>query len=253
MEKRAIKEERIDIFDGRYSVILRSDGDADALRHGEPWPAYEDGIDNLHYALARELIDERARGATIQVTSEGAFREGARAMQKAVIARIDKLVIERIEAKRPKAATAVIECMKPIVGDMPLPTYTPPADKVPEPFSWWSGSNDEFYTNGPFATREQAVGELCGEGGYVVEAARMPVTFSVDQLIEDQYFECDDYFSGENGEPERTGGADVVAAADAELQALLDAWLARWRHTFNQPEMFGRMGPVERIEPESGE
>lgn len=129
----------------------------------------------------------------------------------------------------------------------------PPTHKNAGGMAWWSGSNEEYFTNGPFDTREDAVAALDGEGGYVVKAALMPITFSAASLIDDQYFECDDYFSGEHGEPERVGFGDAVALADAELQALLDAWTARWRHTFNQPEMFGRMGEVEYIEPELGE
>lgn len=52
-------EERITVGDGKYTVILRSNGTSTALRYGEPWPAYKDvlSLDNLTVALARELIE----------------------------------------------------------------------------------------------------------------------------------------------------------------------------------------------------
>lgn len=110
--------------------------------------------------------------------------------------------------------------------------------------AWWSGTNEEFFTNGPCDTREQAIEELWGEGGYVVEAETMKIRFDAGRIIADQYFDCEDYFSGEYGEPERKG--DHVAA-DAELQAFLDDWAGRWKDTFVQPEMFGSQGKTEFI------
>ncbi|BBD97097.1 hypothetical protein SAMIE_1005980 [Sphingobium amiense] len=105
-------------------------------------------------------------------------------------------------------------------------------------WQWWSGSNDEFYTNGPFECREHAVEVLDGYGGYIIEAIKQDVRFSADQLIDVQYFEDDDYFSGEGGDPDRKGDKEEIAKADAELQELLNAWCAKWQHTFVAPEMF---------------
>ena len=42
-------------------------------------------------------------------------------------------------------------------------------------------------------------------------------------------------------------GEEFVAAADAELQAALDAWLAKWSVSFIQPEMFCRQRNAEYI------
>ncbi len=109
-----------------------------------------------------------------------------------------------------------------------------------ESWQWWAGSNDEHYTNGPFECREHAVEALDGYGGFIVEAVQLDVQFSADQLIDAQYFDDDDYFSGEYGEPDRNGDVDTIKAADAELQALLDGWLAKWGHTFVKPEMFAQ-------------
>lgn len=119
-------------------------------------------------------------------------------------------------------------------------------------WQWWSGTNDEYMTNGPFACREDAIEALDGYGGYIVEAKRYPITFSAERLINEQYFECEDYFCGEYTEPARYGDADFVATADAELQQLLDGWLAKWSVSFIQPEMFCRQRNDEYI-PADGE
>lgn len=120
-------------------------------------------------------------------------------------------------------------------------------DPDSQQWKWWSGSNDELYTNGPFATKEEAVAELDGGGGYIVEAVSARVRFSAARLIDQQYFEDDDYFSGEHGEPDRIGDGELIAQADAELQAALDAWLGKWRHTFVTPEMFANSRNHESI------
>lgn len=114
-------------------------------------------------------------------------------------------------------------------------------------WQWWSGTNDEYFTNGPFKCREDAIEALDGDGGYIVEAERYPIRFNVDRLIDHQYFECDDYFSGENVEPARAGSEEFVAAADSELQQALDTWLVKWAASFVQPEMFCRQRNDEYI------
>lgn len=59
-------DERVDACEGKYTVILRRDGSAQALRYGEWWPAYGDTLDdNLVLALARDLID--ARNALVEI------------------------------------------------------------------------------------------------------------------------------------------------------------------------------------------
>ena len=113
---------------------------------------------------------------------------------------------------------------------------------------WWSGSNEEFFSNGPFATRDEAVDALDEERGYVIEAVPYALKFDASRLLEDQYFECEDYYSGEHGEADRVGKPEEIAEADAELQALIDAWTAKWKHTFVAPEMFASSNPAEFIE-----
>lgn len=107
---------------------------------------------------------------------------------------------------------------------------------------WWAGSDDEWFTEGPFETREDAVAEgqrLAEEdeldGFYIALAVQQHVSFSAHRMISEQYFEHDDWFDYERVEPNRLGDAE---AADKELQTLIDGWLNRWRHTFVQPTMF---------------
>lgn len=102
-------------------------------------------------------------------------------------------------------------------------------------WKWYSGPNDEHYTNGPFDTREEAVAALEGDAGHVIEAMKHDVHFTVERLIENQYDENDDLFDYDNAEPGRIGDWKT---ADAELQALLDGWVDKHRDTFVEPNMF---------------
>lgn len=116
-----------------------------------------------------------------------------------------------------------------------------------EQWFWYSGSNDEWYNSGPFKTRDEAVAELDGYGGFVIEARKQRLTFSAKALIEAQYYEADDLFSYDNGD-EPDGPGDE---AEAELQALLDAWTDKWRTRFTQPSLFAASRNAERIEPDA--
>ncbi|WP_341207252.1 hypothetical protein [uncultured Sphingomonas sp.] len=121
-------------------------------------------------------------------------------------------------------------------------------------WQWWSGANDEWYTNGPFATREEAVAALDGDGGYVIEAKHPdPVSFSASALIEAQYLEDNDYFDFDHSEPDRKGPADKIAAADAELQTMLDDWCSRHADTFVRGNLFGEQRNGDRIEANRAE
>lgn len=119
-------------------------------------------------------------------------------------------------------------------------------------WGWWAGPDQEIFRyGGPFATREEAI--ECGrenadpgEGFFIVEAAQHQIRLSARRLIEDQYFDNDDFFDCENAEPDRM--ADHKGA-DAELQALLDAWVEKHRATFISPNMFAASRNEAWIEP----
>jgi len=159
--------------------------------------------------------------------SAGSFRCGARAMREAIA--------ERLRVDGFQSVGRVLDMPIPTPPERPL---APPAD-----WQWWAGNNDEWYGSGPHASREEAIaeGRTCygpEDTLHIIEAVRHDVRFTGSRLIEDQYFEADDLFDFDNTEPDRVGGADEIAAADDELQALLDAWTARWRHTFADPTIF---------------
>lgn len=188
--------------------------------------------------------------------NDGAFRMGARAMLAAIAERGSHLLAERAEAKRPQSGTDYIEATLAYVADTPIPTMPEPALRPEPEWQWWAGDNEEWFSSGPHPTREVAIDQgrdYFGEEAilHIVEAAPQRVTFSASNLIEAQYFECDDYFSGEHGDPDRVGGPDVVKAADAELQSLLDWWASRWQHTFNRPEMFAATRNSEVVPAEA--
>lgn len=75
----------VTVADGKYTVILNSDGTTEARRYGEPWPAYPGGVDNMTAALAAELHDLRsAPNPSLDEMAKEIDRRGA--------------VIERLEA-----------------------------------------------------------------------------------------------------------------------------------------------------------
>lgn len=116
-------------------------------------------------------------------------------------------------------------------------------------WQWWSGSSDEWYEYGPFETREQAISELVGSEGFVAECLPAgDVSFSAQELIENQFLEDNDAFDFERSEPDRVGSSKAIDAADAELQGLLDAWCARHAKTFARGNLFAGTRNVERVE-----
>jgi len=103
---------------------------------------------------------------------------------------------------------------------------------------WWAGRQNDYFTEGPFDTRDEAVDvgrDSFDDDFYIIEAETHSVRFDAQRLINDQYVENDNLFDYENCEPERLGDS---ASADAELQALLDAWLEKHEATFNTPNIF---------------
>lgn len=119
-------------------------------------------------------------------------------------------------------------------------------------WAWWAGQTAEWYANGPFRTRDQAIAALDGDGGHIVEARFAdPVHFDAQQLIEAQYLESNDAFDYDAGEPDRKGPGDRIAAADSELQQLLDLWCAKWAGTFARGNMFAETRHKEQIAPEA--
>lgn len=123
-------------------------------------------------------------------------------------------------------------------------------------WAWWAGRDDEWMTIGPCATRDDAVSEAIddigeGEGDFIVmEAVMHDIHLSASCILDRQYDEWadnGDLFSTENGAPEPQGTPDQRKEAETELQALLDGWVAKFRHTFPTPNMFAATRNQETI------
>lgn len=123
--------------------------------------------------------------------------------------------------------------------------------------SWWYGSNNDYFSGGPFDSREEAIEEgksdYGGDPFWIIEAELYPIKFLADELINSQYFEKDDLFDYDNAEPERCGDKQLIAQADKELQFYLDKWIKEWSGTFVQPNLFAWQRNDEYIEPEQEE
>ena len=112
---------------------------------------------------------------------------------------------------------------------------------------WWASRNGEFYSVGPLETRKQVLKEgaieFDGDAFHIAEAALHTIKLSAAAVIDDQYFDDSDlWFDGDRAD--RCGNS---AAADAELQQLLDDWLARHANTFVQPDAFAWIRNQELI------
>jgi hypothetical protein len=162
----------------------------------------------------------------------GAFRMGARAMRKDLADRL--FTIPEVHAR---------------VIDFPLPTYTPPEPRGEAAWGWWAGSSEEFFDyGGPCKTREDAIADgrsnADGEAFFITEAVTADYRFCATRVIDDMienaeviYEDC----------AEVVGPKDEVDAATAELQALLDGWLARHSRLFSTPTLFAGTRNLEHI------
>ena len=97
-------------------------------------------------------------------------------------------------------------------------------------WKWYSGSNDEEFSNGPFDTREEAVAELDGWGGFVVMARKVPQRlagyFDVDTFLEEAE-EAAYELCNENGDPL----FDVTKEQSEDLQARVRTAIQDWQDT----------------------
>jgi len=118
-----------------------------------------------------------------------------------------------------------------------------------EGWFWFSGSNDEWYQNGPCKTREQAILELDGEGGYIIEARQDPVKLSdyadLEGAIERAHEGSYDLI-GEDGDPIFEVTPEQEKDLIARLKAAADQWQADHKLVFT-PRMFTATRNAEKI------
>jgi hypothetical protein len=119
-----------------------------------------------------------------------------------------------------------------------------------EEWKWYAGSNEETFEHGPFDTREQAIAELDGYGGYVIMARKVQLKLS-------QYFDAatflenaeDDAYdmANEDGDPIFDMTSDQQADLQARVRAAIEGWQYAQGLTFI-PWGFNGTKHLERIE-----
>lgn len=122
-------------------------------------------------------------------------------------------------------------------------------------WAWWAGRNEEWMTVGPEPTRDDAIAQGMddvgeGEGDFIVlEAVMHEISLSASSVLENAYENwCDgDMFSHEYDSPEPQGTKEDQQAGETELQALLNGWVAKWRHILPTPNMFAATRNQETI------
>lgn len=225
-------------FAGRWSCDRPAD-------EGALWIALRDALE-LEPGSATKAGVANAQLSSLPVCWAW-FRAGAMAQRDAIVERIHGTQGELF------ALTA---------ADVPL--ATPPALETPRPSSagtwgWYAGSNSEWYEVGPYESREVAIAQARAHFGadfafHIVEAQTGAVHMTAESVILNFLEgEAGDLFDAEHQEADRAGSGTEIEAADLELQARLDEWLDRWRHTFAKPNIFAatRNEEVIAAQPET--
>ena len=120
-----------------------------------------------------------------------------------------------------------------------------------ENWKWYSGSDDETFTNGPFDFRDDAIEALDGYGGYVIEARkddlRLSSHFSADDFIEAAEEAVYD-MANEDGDPIFDVPSDKQADLQLRVRAAIDAWQDAHGLMF-VPWLFSGQRNLEHIAP----
>ena len=116
-------------------------------------------------------------------------------------------------------------------------------------WKWYSGSNEETFSDGPFDTREQAIDALDGYGGYIVLARKVPQRlsqfFHADTFLENAEDSAYD-MANEDGDPLFDISSDQQADLEARVRAAIEAWQYAHNLTF-MPWAFNGTKNLERI------
>lgn len=116
-------------------------------------------------------------------------------------------------------------------------------------WKWYSGSNEEQFSGGPFDTREEAIADLDGYGGYIVLARKVPLRlsgyFDVDTFLE-QAEEAAYDLCNESGDTL----FDLSKEQSEDLQARIRTAIEAWQYAHNLtfvPWAFTGSKNLERI------
>lgn len=120
---------------------------------------------------------------------------------------------------------------------------------------WWAGRDEEFFTEGPFRFRTDAIDagreEFEGDGFTVVEVTPQVFRLDAADLLDHQYFERDGLFDFDHMTPDWNlpETNPKVVAAKAALQAALDGWVAEHGGLLNHPNIFAATHHTEHFGP----
>jgi hypothetical protein len=130
----------------------------------------------------------------------------------------------------------------------PFALHETPAD---DGWAWYAGIDEEFYPHGPHATRDDAIADAQQdepEGPiFVIEARTRQMRFDAEDVITQLLDGSEDLFDYDHAQPDRVGSKEQIETGGAELQALLDGWFGKWRHTFTDPNLFAAQRNAEVI------
>ncbi len=117
-------------------------------------------------------------------------------------------------------------------------------------WKWYSGPDQETFTGGPFDTREEAVKELDGYGGYVILARKTPLRLS-------QFFDGADFLeaaeeaayemANESGDAIFDLTKDQIDGLQYCVRSAIEKWQNAHRLTFT-PWTFTESKSLEKIE-----
>ena len=93
---------RVEVEDGKFTVILHEGGSTTVLRYGGPWPAYENGVTNLEWSLATELAEAREEITTLKTALHDAIRRPMGVVPHTAEAFYSPAEADMAEARRPK-------------------------------------------------------------------------------------------------------------------------------------------------------
>lgn len=125
--------------------------------------------------------------------------------------------------------------------------------------AWYSSNDEEFWSGGPYDTREEAEVEAkANEHRLIMQATKGPIRvsslFDQDRFFEDAEESLYDQ-AGEDGDPLLDFTGEVINDLQAMVRAAIDAWQVK--HQLSpMPWLFSSSGPVEIAawakEPEGG-
>ena len=123
-------------------------------------------------------------------------------------------------------------------------------------WKWWSGTNDEWYSQS-HETREEAIQSLEGEGGYIIEARQDPVPLSGYFRADDFLERADETLSGSDlGHPDGDILFECSPEQERDLEARVRAAIDAWQEANGLkfvPAMFTASRNAEYVEPDPEE